>query len=239
MSSAPESSKKRAAVDACNLVRTAFSDARIIGIGTGSTIKYFIEACLDFLSTKSLVTSSFDTGIYLRSKGVKSILDISYAESIDVYVDGADEVSSKLDLIKGRGGAFLREKTLALRASERIYVVDHSKYTGKPYLYLKPVPIEVIQLALPNVVKSLRLLEEAEVLLRFDNSKDGPVVTDNGNFIIDLKFSKPLENPAKIHEKLKLIHGVVDTGIFPSYLVDYVVIGYDKESLIVKKTEPG
>jgi len=228
--------KINAAVKACELVQLSFNDVRIVGLGTGSTVKHFIDACKDFLENKILVPSSFDTALHLKNLGFSKILDPVTANVVDVYIDGADEVSVKLDMVKGRGGAFLREKSIALRAKTRIYIIDQSKFTGKPYLYLKPVPIEIVPVALPVVLDDIKSLENVEAVLRMDSSKDGPVVTDNGNFIIDLKFTTPIQEPAIMHERIKRIHGVVETGIFPSFLVDYVVVGYPGKSILLQRS---
>jgi ribose 5-phosphate isomerase A len=230
-----DQAKLNAAVKACEFLNSNFNSIGTIGLGTGSTIKKFINVCKDLLENKVIVPSSFDTAIYLVNMGYSNIRDPITARSVDVYIDGADEVSEKLDMVKGRGGAFLREKSIALRAKTRVYVIDHSKFTGKPYLYLKPIPIEVIPAALPVVLDGVKSLGNVEAVLRMDSSKDGPVVTDNGNFIIDLRFTSPILEPAVMHERIKRIHGVVETGIFPSILVDYVVVGYPDKTVLLQR----
>jgi len=227
--------KINAAVKACEFLQYSFNNIRVVGVGTGSTIKLFIEVCKNFLEDKILVPSSFDTVLYLKNLGYDDIVDLITARVVDVYVDGADEVSEKLDMVKGRGGAFLREKSIALRSKTRIYVIDHSKFTGKPYLYLKPIPVEIVPVALPVFLEHIRSLENVEPVLRMDSSKDGPVVTDNGNFIVDLRFHTPIQEPGDVHERIKRIHGAVETGIFPSSLVDYVVVGYPDKSILLQK----
>ncbi|MCY0868645.1 MAG: ribose 5-phosphate isomerase A [Desulfurococcus sp.] len=210
----------------CRYLSTAFSESVIIGVGTGSTVKVFIEKCRDFLRSRLLVPSSLDTAITLASMGFTSIADPAVVDEIDVYVDGADEVSRRLDLVKGRGGAFLREKTLALRSKMRVYIVDYTKYTGASYLYAKPIPIEIIPISVKYTLRKLKELGYGEPVIRAGSGKDGPIVSDNGNLIVDYHLVKPVENPLAFHNTLKLIHGVVETGIFPSeQLVDMVVVG--------------
>ncbi len=233
-----EEAKKNAAREACNIVSKKISSNTILGLGTGSTIKYFIDECREFIEeVKGAVVSSYDTLYYMLERELDiPIYDPLSIKKIDIYVDGADEVSTTLDLVKGRGAALLREKYLALRSSTRVYVVDYTKYTGLEYLYKKPIPVEVIPFALPIVLESVRELGLFTPVLRHGIKKDGPIVTDNGNFIVDLKPIKPIEDPFEIDRKLRLIHGVVETGIFPSReLVDVVVVGYSDHVDILEK----
>lgn len=233
-----EEAKKNAACKACDIVSKKVSSNTILGLGTGSTIKYFIDECRKFIEGfKGVVVSSFDTLYYVLEKGLNvSIHDPLSIEKIDIYVDGADEVSATLDLVKGRGAALLREKYLALRSGIRVYIVDYTKYTGVEYLYKKPIPVEVIPFALPIVLENIRRLGLFTPVLRLGIKKDGPIVTDNGNFIVDLKPIKPIRDPFEIDRELRLIHGVVETGIFPSReLVDIVVVGYSDHVDILEK----
>ncbi|MEM1628562.1 MAG: ribose 5-phosphate isomerase A [Desulfurococcaceae archaeon] len=221
-----EMSKRKACENACELLARRYANARVVGMGTGSTVKIFIDICTWFLKDKVVVASSPDTALYLVNHGLNTVDPISI-DRIDIYIDSADEVNSNLDMVKGRGGAFLREKTLAYMSGTRIYIIDHTKYTGVDYLYLKPIPIEIVPVTLNHVLKSIKNLDLFEPVLRVSSGKDGPVLSDNGNYIVDLKPLKPLKDPENIHKTLKLIHGVVETGIFPSkQLVDIVIVGY-------------
>jgi ribose 5-phosphate isomerase A len=231
-----EVGKFNSASEACRLLRSGYSRVRFIGLGTGSTVKVFIDLCSDLLRDKHIYTSSVDTALYLYSKFKLRSLDIQTLDYLDVYVDGADEVSSKLDLIKGRGGALLREKLLALSASTRIYIVDYTKYTGLEYLYAKLIPVEVVPVTVNYIIKYLRKLE-FEPQIRTGSGRDGPVISDNGNYIVDLKPLRPVLDAKSTHEKLKLVHGVVETGIFPGgELVDIVIVGYPDRTEILRRS---
>jgi ribose 5-phosphate isomerase A len=230
-----EACKLTSAIEACRILKMSHSSARLIGLGTGSTIKVFIDVCIDYIRERGIYASSVDTALYLYEKYGLRPLDIQTLEHLEVYVDGADEVSSRLDLVKGRGGALLREKLLALSASTRIYVVDYTKYTGVEYLYAKPIPVEVVPVTVNYVLREVRKLG-FEPQIRTGAGKDGPVISDNGNYIIDLKPLKHVTSAKSVHERLKLVHGVVETGIFPGEdLVDVVVVGYPDRAVTLKR----
>jgi len=148
-----EEAKKTAAIEACSILH-GIQGVKLVGLGTGSTVKKFIDVCLDYLKNKYIIASSQDTLLYSKIKGLTA-LDPLMVNHIDVYIDGADEVSINLDLVKGRGGALLREKTLAYLSSKRIYVVDYTKYTGRSYLYSKSIPVEIVPFTLNYVVKNI------------------------------------------------------------------------------------
>lgn len=224
-SSIIEQAKLNACDYACRHLYEKYGDALVVGVGTGSTVKLLITKCRDFFTERVLVPSSHDTLLHLVSLGLNMAVDPTGVEDIDLYIDGADEVSGKLDLVKGRGGAFLREKSLAVRSRVRMYVVDYTKYTGLNHIYVKPIPIEVVPVSVKYVIRKLQELGYGEPLLRMGTGKDGPVVSDNGNFIVDYRLLKPVEDPLSLHNTLKLVHGVIETGIFPSNLVDIVVVG--------------
>ena len=199
-------------------------DGCLIGIGTGSTIKYFIEEAnnLNYLKKSLIVTTSIDTALTLRMMGINNVESgMCISEALDVYVDGADEVDPKLRMIKGRGAALLREKVLATNSKYRVYVVDESKIV-KILGTKKPVPIEVIPFAILPVMRSIESMGY-RVELRVGSGKDGPVISDNGNVIMDI-YTGPMNNPEDVHRALKLIVGVVETGIFID-LVDEVIVG--------------
>lgn len=230
-----EQSKEVAAREACKIFSSFADEVRVLGLGTGTSVKKFIDVCLEFLKLKEIVASSLDTVLYLTRYNVKAI-DLLSVGGVDTYIDGADEVSERLDLIKGRGAALLREKTLAYMSNKRIYIVDYTKYNGVDYLYTKHVPIEVIPPALNYVLKIIRGAGLFEPLVRSGGGKDGPIITDNFNFVVDLKPLKPITNAAEAHRALKSIHGVVETGIFPSEdLVDLVIIGYPDRAVVMQR----
>ena len=234
-----EAIKEKVGVKAFNDLKSLIGESYVIGLGTGSTVKYFIRELLrnSLYKGKIIVVSSIDTLLFVKKYSKDLCLaDISSVETVDIYVDGADEVSSNLDLIKGRGAAFLREKMIALRAEYRVYLVDYSKYNGKNYLYKKPVPVEVTIHALPWILEKLSLNDQFKPIIRMGKAKDGPIISDNGNIIIDLYPLKPIERPDEVDKKLRLINGVIETGIFPRDLVDKVYIGYEDKIEVLKGT---
>ncbi|MEL9999919.1 MAG: ribose 5-phosphate isomerase A [Desulfurococcaceae archaeon] len=229
-----EHGKILAAREACKLVE-GLGVVKVLGLGTGSTVRKFIDTCLHLLRNTKLVASSSDTVLYAKSLGL-NVLDLLSVNSVDVYIDGADEVSGKLDLVKGRGAALFREKTIAYLSQTRIYVVDYTKYTGLDYLYVKPIPIEVVPAALNYVLKTVSRMGLFEPLVRKCAGKEGPVITDNNNYLVDLKPLQPIVDPSRVHYELKRVHGVVESGIFPSgELVDVVVVGYADRACILRK----
>lgn len=234
-----EQAKLNACDYACRHLYRKYGDASVIGVGTGSTVKLLITKCRDFFTERVLVPSSHDTLLHLVSLGLNMVVDPAGVEDIDLYIDGADEVSGKLDLVKGRGGAFLREKSLAVRSRVRMYVVDYTKYTGLNHIYAKPIPIEVVPVSVKYVIRKLQELGYGEPLLRMGTGKDGPVVSDNGNFIVDYRLLKPVEDPLSLHNTLKLVHGVIETGIFPSNLVDIIVVGEPAGVRVLGKNTDG
>lgn len=232
-----EMAKVIAARDACSQLSQLLRGAKYVGLGTGSTTRLFIEACRDLLKDKLLIVSSMDTGIYLKELGMAYILDISAVDRVDIYVDGADEVDSNLNMVKGRGGAFFREKLLAMMAEYRAYVVDFTKLNNEPYLFRKPIPIEVCPAALSYAVKVINSLGYGKAFPRSSSGKDGPVISDNGNVIVDLVPSIKISDPEGADAALRRVHGVIATGLFPNELVDVVVVGYPEKALSLRKNK--
>jgi ribose 5-phosphate isomerase A len=151
---------------------------------------------------------------------------------LELTVDGADEVDKKLNLTKGGGGALFQEKVVASASKKLVIIVDESKLVDNLATRFE-IPIEVLPFSL-GVVK--RKIAEMGIspTVRQAQKKMGPVVTDNGNFILDLKFSKPITDPAKVAVDLKMIPGVVETGLFIG-MTDEVHVGTKEGSYILKK----
>lgn len=217
--------KKLSSIYALRMFIDRISDSKVLGIGTGSTVKYFIDELirLGMLKDKKVVVSSYATHNYLYKHGIDAYTPIN-CNYADIYVDGLDEINANLDIIKGRGAALLWEKQLAIRSKLRIYIADYTKVNPEQYLYMKPVPIEVVPNAVYYVIEKLTILGYKPVL-RIGKMKDGPIITDNGNFIIDLVYEK-IQNAKQVDEEIKKINGVVETGLFPNNLVDYVIVSY-------------
>ncbi len=152
--------------------------------------------------------------------------------SLDISVDGADQIDDKLQAIKGGGAALLREKVVASASKSYILIADERKLT-KRLGEGCPLPIEVLSFSLGTIVKGIERLD-AKAVVRQAKGKLGPVVTDNGNFIVDADFGA-METPSILEAELKAIPGVLETGLF----LDYAQVAYigTKDSIIEMRRE--
>ena len=213
-----DSSKKNAGYKAAEYVE----DGMVLGLGTGSTTHYFIEKVglrikEDNINVKAIPTS-FQS--FLIAKKWNIPITTLEENDIDLAVDGADEVDKDFNLIKGGGAAHTKEKIIDYAAQTFIVIVDESKCVEK--LGNFPVPIEVLPDASRMVIQTLKDMG-AVCEIRMGQRKDGPVITDNCNFVVDAKFNEIL-SPAHLEIDLNSIPGVVENGIF-SQMVDKVIIG--------------
>lgn len=203
--------KQRAAQAALHYVQ---SDS-VIGLGSGSTADCFLIALADALRAGKLrnvrgVPTSEQTARRSREMGI-GLVPLSQAAPLVVTIDGADEVSPQLDLIKGLGGALLREKLVAQNSKQLVIIADSSKRVDK--LGSKsPVPVEVAQFEHEMTAKFLRSLG-CDVTLRA-KSDGANYVTDNGNFIYDCRFPSGIDDPAELSSQLQDRAGVVESGLF-------------------------
>jgi len=208
-----EMGKKNAAIKA---VEDNVKKSMIIGIGSGSTIVYAVEHIAklnreDPLNLKC-IPSSFQSYQLIIENGLE-LGTLEQYPIIDLDLDGADEVDTDLNLIKGGGGCLVQEKILASNSKKLIILVDYRKKSEKLGMnWKKGVPIEVIPMAYFPVMKKLEVLS-GKPILRMAQSKSGPLITDNGNFILDVDFGV-IENPTELNDKLLHIPGIVDTGLF-------------------------
>ncbi|WP_455645890.1 ribose-5-phosphate isomerase RpiA [Methanosphaera sp.] len=197
-------------------------DGQIVGLGTGSTTHYFIRYLGERIKNEELnilgIPTSYQSLIIARESGINTTTLDEY--DIDIAVDGADEVNPNLDLIKGGGAAHTLEKLIDSSAKKFVVIVDESKMVEE--LGEFPVPLEIIPDAL-RVVKETLADMGGKAELRMGIQKDGPVITDNGNFILDTKFNK-IRNPQKLEKELNTIPGVLENGIFAG-LADKVIVG--------------
>ena len=185
-------------------------DGDVIGLGTGSTTLEFIKSLGERIKKEGIEVYGIPTSFQSKILGIENKINIV---SIDQYMpeksfDGADEVDPNNFLIKGRGAALLQEKIIDYSAKEFYVLVDESKLVKRLGEKAK-IPIEVIPSAWKIVSEKLKDLSPE---LRMAVKKDGPVITDNGNFIIDLKFS--VEDPEEKEKELNNIPGVIENGIF-------------------------
>ncbi|EEB15179.1 Ribose-5-phosphate isomerase, putative [Pediculus humanus corporis] len=191
----------------------------IVGIGSGSTVVYAVEKLADRIKNEKLhiicIPTSFQAE-QLITENKLNLGSLSQYPEIDVVIDGADEVDENLTLIKGGGGCLLQEKIIASCSKEMIVIADFNKKSKKlGEKWKKGVPIEVIPFCYVPIKNKIQLKFGGEAVLRMAKMKAGPVVTDNGNFILDWKFPENKDyNWEKISVDLKLIPGVVETGLF-------------------------
>jgi len=223
-----EKEKTIAAKEASKLV----DDGMVIGLGTGSTVEFFIKEIGERIAKEEIevwcVPSSYKSHLLAIDNGF-FVTDLFQVGELDLCVDGADQVDRNLNCIKGRGGALLREKIIA-QASEMVaIIVDSGKLSGRLDTL---VPVEVLPFAYGSVKRKIERIG-GKVSLRESNSKVGPCISDNGNFILDVDFGV-LENPGELEARLNRIAGVVDNGIFPAEIIDRVIVG-GKSAKILKK----
>ncbi|MGH8232635.1 MAG: ribose-5-phosphate isomerase RpiA [Rhodanobacteraceae bacterium] len=190
-------------------------DHKVIGVGTGSTVKYFIEALARVKQRiDGAVSSSEQSGALLREHGI-SVLDLNAAGTIPVYVDGADECDPRRHLIKGGGGALTREKIIAAVAKKFVCIVDAGKCVK--VLGKFPLPVEVIPMARSHVARQIEKRGGTPVW------RQG-CVTDNGNWILDV-HGLAITEPAKLESEWNQIAGVVTVGLFAHRPADVVLVG--------------
>lgn len=187
---------------------------RIIGVGTGSTVNYFIEALADIKhEIEGCVASSNATEQRLKVLGIP-VVELNDIVTLPLYVDGADEVTEARTMIKGGGGALTREKIIATAAETFICIVDETKRVTQ--LGAFPVAVEVIPMARMFVTQAL-------INLGGTPTYRAEYMTDNGNIVLDVA-GLPLNQPAQIEAAINLIPGVVENGVFGRRLADSVLM---------------
>ncbi|GAB3528628.1 ribose 5-phosphate isomerase A [Pontibacter brevis] len=196
-------------------------EGMVVGLGTGSTATWAIRALGEKVKAGlniKAVASSVTSENMAKELGI-TLVDFSEIQVIDVTIDGADEVDAQFNLIKGGGGALLREKIIAYNSRQFIVVVDETKLVDT--LGKFPLPVEIVPFAAELTLKQLKDLG-CEATIRQQEGKD--FVTDNGNLIADCAF-KRIEDPEKLNTSLLLIPGVVESGLFLHPKVSQVVVG--------------
>ena len=186
-------------------------DGMNIGLGTGSTVYWTIQK-LGQLVQEGLyfqaVPTSKETEALAKQLNIP-LISLNDVQSLDLTIDGADEIDSDLQLIKGGGGALLREKIVASSSKELIIIADESKLVAR--LGNFPLPVEIIPFSWKQTESKVQSLG-CQTTLRIKNNET--FITDNNNMIIDCIFPNHISNPANLHEQLKMITGVVDSGLF-------------------------
>ncbi len=203
--------KRRVAEAALDFIESG----EILGVGTGSTVNFFIDALAKIKGKIEGVVSSSDASTErLQAIGLE-VLDLNRTGDLSLYVDGADEATKNLHLIKGGGGALTREKIVASASRRFVCIVDESKVS--PYLGSFPLPVEVIPMAQSLVARKLiRMGGQPELRAGF--------TTDNGNVILDVK-GLDLTDPRSMESNVNLLAGVVDNGLFAARPADVLLVG--------------
>ncbi len=215
-----EEAKKGAALEAAKLVQ----DGSIVGLGSGSTVAYAIQEIGRKIREDNLkvlgIPTSYQASMLAVENGIP-LTTLNEHPKPDLAIDGADQIDPQLNLIKGMGGALTQEKVVGSAARRLIIVADETKMVERLGTN-QPVPVETFPFALTPV--TLRIQEVGgKPVLREGKGKVGPVVTDNGNFILDVEFG-PITVPKELNLKLKSIPGVIETGLFIE-LADTVYLG--------------
>ncbi|MED5435045.1 MAG: ribose-5-phosphate isomerase RpiA [SAR324 cluster bacterium] len=219
------SEKQRAAEAAVEYVK----DGMIVGLGTGSTTEFAVkklgERVRDGLAIRGIPTSDV-TKVQAEEEGVP-LIDFSETMYIDLTIDGADEIDVNLNMIKGGGAALLREKIVASASKEEIIIVSHEKFVKQ--LGSFPLPVEVIPFGWQVIFNQLETLGGSPDL----RLKQGqPLLTDQGNYIIDCRFRQIID-AAQLEQRLNMIPGVVENGLFTGFCTRMIMA--EGEKIVVKE----
>lgn len=201
----------------------------VVGLGTGSTTAFAIQFLGDRLKSGELtnikgVPTSFQASVLAKQYGIP-LTTLDEIDGIDIAIDGADEVDPQKNLIKGGGAAHTREKIVDSLAKQFIVVVDSSKLVDRLGSTF-PLPVEVLPMAVTPVTHALEKLG-GKPELRMGVKKDGPVITDQGNMVLDVTF-EAIDNPAELEKTVNNIPGVVENGLFVG-VATLVLIGEIKD----------
>jgi ribose 5-phosphate isomerase A len=206
-----EKAKKNAALEAVKLVKDGF----IVGLGSGSTAAYAIERIGDRIKLEKMHVLGVPTSYQALMLAIKHGIPITTLDehpTLDLTIDGADQIDEQLNLIKGMGGALAREKIVAFASKKLVIIADESKKVKVLGENNHPVPIEVLPLAASVLMRKIKEIA-GKPTIREGIKKVGPVITDNGNVILDVAFGL-ITKPAELERKLKKLTGVVETGLF-------------------------
>jgi len=208
-----EEGKKNAAIKA---VEDHIKSGMVLGIGSGSTVVYAVEKIAELNEENNLnlkcIPTSFQSYQLIVENGL-TLASLDQYPELDLDIDGADEIDKNLNLIKGGGGCLVQEKIVASNSKKLVIVADfrkNSENLGEKWE--RGIPIEVIPISYVPIMKKLEKLGGTPVL-RMAQAKAGPLVSDNGNFIIDVNFGVIMD-PGKLNLSLLTIPGIVDTGLF-------------------------
>ncbi|MDO5846354.1 MAG: ribose-5-phosphate isomerase RpiA [Methanocorpusculum sp.] len=210
--------KKDAGYRAADMVK----DGMIIGLGTGSTVFFAMERLGERIANEGLnisgVPTSNQTAMRAEEYGIP-LTTLSLHPVLDLAIDGADQVSPEKFLVKGRGAALLREKIVADAAKQFVVVIDSAKEVKT---LTAAIPLEILPFAWGSVCAKLKALG-GEPVMRNGVKKDGPVISDNGNYIFDCAFGE-IKDPAALEDAINAIPGILENGIFAATPAKTVVI---------------
>ena len=197
----------------------------IVGVGTGSTVNHFIDALATRKEEiKGAVSSSVASTERLEQIGIK-VFDANDVASLDIYVDGADEINAEFDMVKGGGAAFTREKIVAAIPGKFLCIVDNTKQVD--VLGQFPLPVEVIPMARSFIGREL-------VKLGGDPVYREGVITDNGNIILDV-YNMEITDPKAMEDSINALPGVVTVGLFAHRGADVLLVGSPEGTKIIEK----
>lgn len=202
-------------------IAAKLKDGEVIGVGSGSTVYMAMLAIAERIKNDNLhiqvIPSSYEISMTCIQLGIPQTTLLE--KKPDWTFDGADEVDPYKNLIKGRGGAMFKEKLLIRNSTKVFIIVDESKFVDR--LGMKfPIPIEVFPSSLTYVEKEVKALGSTDIQLRMAKGKDGPIISENGNFIIDARFNL-IDN--ELERQIKSITGVIESGLFIGYNVEIIV----------------
>ena len=210
-------------VNAAKAALAYIEDNTVVGVGTGSTVNFFIKELAQIKHRiDACVASSKATELLLRQAGLP-VIDLNAAGDLPIYIDGADEINARYEMIKGGGGALTREKIIATVAQQFICIVDDTKMVD--HLGKFPLAIEVIPMARSLVARGL-------VKLGGDPVYREGFITDNGNIILDV-YHLNMDAPKDLEDAINIIPGVVENGLFAKRRADKVVVA-SMDGVIIK-----
>lgn len=224
--------KKEAALKAISFIKPR----QLVGLGAGSTIAFIVELLSEQVKAGlelNVLTSSFSTNQLLLQKGF-SVLPLADVEKIDIYFDGCDQVDHHLNALKSGGGIHTKEKLLASMATQFILAGDESKYVAQ-FTTACPLVIEFLPEGLRYVPARIQqLFADAKVVMRMSDKKDGAVITENGNYLVDVWFGSWPEL-SQLNPMMKSITGVVETSLFYNLAHKAIIAGNDGVKIIEKQ----
>ncbi|HMB08496.1 MAG TPA: ribose-5-phosphate isomerase RpiA [Isosphaeraceae bacterium] len=228
--------KLQAARTAAGLVESGMT----VGLGSGTTANLVVRELAERIRRESLqfvgVPTSSATADLARAEGI-SLRDVDELDTLEINLDGADEIDFQFRMIKGRGGALLREKIVASAARRRVTIVTAEKRVGRLGSRM-PLPVEVSGFGVRHTERAIRALgAETEVRRNPDGSS---YVTDGGNLIIDCRFAS-IDDPAALEQRLRRVAGVFETGLFLG-LCDLLIVGHAEQTELIEnpsRARPG